>query len=67
MTLTVHENLLMGAFNRRDHSAVRAEIDEIYERFPNLAARRDDLAARCCRAASSRCSRSAARCSRRRS
>jgi branched-chain amino acid transport system ATP-binding protein len=39
MTLTVHENLLMGAFNRRDTRAVASEIDEIYQRFPNLAAR----------------------------
>ena len=40
MTLTIHENLLMGAFNRRDGKAVAAEIAGIYERFPNLAARR---------------------------
>jgi branched-chain amino acid transport system ATP-binding protein len=39
-SLTVHENLLMGAFARRDARAVRAEIDGIYQRFPNLAARR---------------------------
>jgi branched-chain amino acid transport system ATP-binding protein len=44
MTLTVHENLLMGAFNRRDSNAVAGEIEEIFERFPNLAARRDSLA-----------------------
>ena len=30
MTLTVHENLLMGAFNRRDGRAVAAEIADIY-------------------------------------
>jgi len=40
-SLTVHENLLMGAFTRSDHSTVGAEIANIYERFPNLAARRD--------------------------
>jgi branched-chain amino acid transport system ATP-binding protein len=40
MTLTIHENLLMGAFHRRDHRAVAAEIADIYDRFPNLAARR---------------------------
>jgi branched-chain amino acid transport system ATP-binding protein len=40
MSLTIHENLLMGAFNRRDPSAVAAEIADIYGRFPNLAARR---------------------------
>jgi branched-chain amino acid transport system ATP-binding protein len=40
MSLTVHENLLMGAFPRRDMAAVQAEIADIYARFPNLAARR---------------------------
>jgi branched-chain amino acid transport system ATP-binding protein len=40
MTLTVHENLLMGAFHRRDYRAIAAEIAEIYDRFPHLAARR---------------------------
>jgi branched-chain amino acid transport system ATP-binding protein len=44
MTLTVHENLLMGAFNRRIDHAVLGEINRIYDRFPNLAARRDHLA-----------------------
>jgi branched-chain amino acid transport system ATP-binding protein len=40
MSLTVHENLLMGAFARGDTRAVKTEIDGIYQRFPNLAARR---------------------------
>jgi branched-chain amino acid transport system ATP-binding protein len=44
ISLTVDENLLMGAAHRRDHAAVRAEIGRIYERFPNLAARRHNLA-----------------------
>jgi len=44
-TLTVDENLLMGACHRRDHAAVRVEIERTYQRFPNLAARRRDLAA----------------------
>jgi branched-chain amino acid transport system ATP-binding protein len=39
-SLTVEENLLMGAYARRDGAAVRAEIDAVYARFPNLAARR---------------------------
>ena len=43
-TLSVHENLLMGAFNRRVAGDVRVEIDEIYQRFPNLAARRNSPA-----------------------
>jgi branched-chain amino acid transport system ATP-binding protein len=38
--LTVHENLLMGAFTRGDTPAVETEIEDIYARFPNLAARR---------------------------
>ncbi len=44
MTLTVRENLLMGAFSRRDNGAVAAEIENVFRRFPNLAARRDSLA-----------------------
>ena len=42
VSLTVHENLQMGAYSRSDN--VDREIDDIYERFPNLAARRDMLA-----------------------
>ncbi len=41
MSLTVHENLLMGAFNRRHTAEIDREIDEIYDRFSNLKARRD--------------------------
>jgi branched-chain amino acid transport system ATP-binding protein len=44
-TLTVHENLLMGAFNRRQARSLAREIEEIYQRFPNLAARRTSAAA----------------------
>ena len=40
MSLTVEENLLMGAYARRDGAAVRSEIARLYERFPNLGARR---------------------------
>jgi branched-chain amino acid transport system ATP-binding protein len=39
-SLSVHENLLMGAYARRDARSVEAEIAAIYQRFPNLAARR---------------------------
>ena len=39
-SLSVHENLLMGAFARRVSSGIETEIAEIYARFPNLAARR---------------------------
>ncbi len=40
VSLTVHENLLLGARLRQDQGAVAAEIDAIYTRFPNLATRR---------------------------
>jgi len=40
MSLTVEENLLMGAYARRDAAAVREEIAQLYARFPNLGARR---------------------------
>lgn len=42
VSLTVHDNLLMGAYTRGDD--VSREIDAIYDRFPNLARRRDMLA-----------------------
>jgi branched-chain amino acid transport system ATP-binding protein len=43
-SLTVNENFLMGAFNRRDSEDVRRDINALYARFPNLAARRDSPA-----------------------
>lgn len=46
ISLTIEENLLLGAHLRRDAEQVRREIEAIYERFPNLAARRH-LAASC--------------------
>jgi branched-chain amino acid transport system ATP-binding protein len=40
VSMTVHENLLMGAYCRRD-TEVAADIEGVYGRFPNLAQRRD--------------------------
>lgn len=40
VSMSVHENLLMGAYCRRD-SDVQKEINAVYERYPNLAQRRD--------------------------
>jgi len=43
--LTVEENLLTGAFTRRDgKAAIKADIDMVYRYFPRLAERRDALA-----------------------
>jgi branched-chain amino acid transport system ATP-binding protein len=41
--MTVEENLLLGAYTRRDRD-VHADLVGIYERFPRLAERRDQLA-----------------------
>jgi branched-chain amino acid transport system ATP-binding protein len=43
VSLTVHDNLLLGGYTRK--ADLRPEIDAIYERFPNLAQRRDMPAA----------------------
>jgi len=40
VSMTVHENLLMGAYLRSD-AALDQDIEAIYDRFPNLAERRD--------------------------
>ena len=42
--LTVHENLLMGAYTRRDHRAIRADLEDLCEHFPILRERRNQLA-----------------------
>jgi branched-chain amino acid transport system ATP-binding protein len=39
LSLSVHENLQMGTYCRAD-AAIQRDIDAIYDRFPNLAARR---------------------------
>ncbi len=40
ISMTVHENLLMGAYLRTDADVGR-DLEAIYDRFPNLADRRD--------------------------
>lgn len=42
--LTVHENLEMGAYSRRDKEGIQADLAKTYERFPELAARKKALA-----------------------
>ena len=41
--LTVAENLEMGAYTRRDRSAIRADLARVYGLFPRLAERRRQL------------------------
>jgi len=40
VSMTVHENLQMGVYLRSDREAAR-DLDAVYDRFPNLAQRRD--------------------------
>lgn len=42
--LTVHENLIMGAYIRRDTKKIHQDLKEIYEFFPVLEDRQDQLA-----------------------
>jgi branched-chain amino acid transport system ATP-binding protein len=42
--LTVHENLTMGAYVRRDAAAVVADLERVYAHFPILADRRRQAA-----------------------
>ncbi|CAA9244445.1 MAG: Branched-chain amino acid transport ATP-binding protein LivF [uncultured Corynebacteriales bacterium] len=43
-SLTVAENLRLGAYGRKDAAAVRSDTDEWYSTFPRLAERRDQQA-----------------------
>ena len=38
---TIHENLLLGTSAREDKAGIEQDLDRIYTRFSNLAARRD--------------------------
>ena len=67
MSLTVHENLLMGAFARRDPRQIATELADIYRVVSQSRGASRTCPRPCSRAASSRCSRSAAACSRTRS
>ena len=42
--LTIEENLLMGAWHRKDHAGVRSDLAQRYALFPRLAERRRQLA-----------------------
>ncbi|HEX9324854.1 MAG TPA: ABC transporter ATP-binding protein [Xanthobacteraceae bacterium] len=42
--MSVRENLLAGAYQRRDKAGISADIERMYQRFPRLAERREQLA-----------------------
>ncbi|MFN8529501.1 MAG: ABC transporter ATP-binding protein [Anaerolineae bacterium] len=43
-TMSVYENLLIGAHRRSDAVGIKADLDKIFARFPRLAERRDQKA-----------------------
>jgi branched-chain amino acid transport system ATP-binding protein len=42
--MTVYENLLMGAYCRKDGEKIKEDIEDVFKRFPNLNARRTNPA-----------------------
>ncbi len=42
--LTVYENLMMGAYTRKDKAEIAASLSSIYEHFPRLEERKSQLA-----------------------
>ncbi len=42
--LTVYENLMMGAYTKTDKKQIKADVEEIYTRFPRLGERRNQVA-----------------------
>jgi len=42
--LTVYENLLMGAFTRKDKAEIEDTLQNVYNRFPRLKERRNQMA-----------------------
>ena len=42
--MSAHENLLAGAYQRKDGSEILADIERMYARFPRLRERREQLA-----------------------
>jgi len=42
--MSVRENLLAGAYQRKDKAGVAADVERMYERFPRLRERREQLA-----------------------
>ncbi|MEM7171610.1 MAG: ABC transporter ATP-binding protein [Pseudomonadota bacterium] len=42
--LSVTENLLLGAFTRDDQTAIRQDLESVFDRFPRLKERRNQMA-----------------------
>lgn len=44
--MTIFENLMMGAYLRKDKSEIKRDLDEVFDCFPRLRERRSQLAGR---------------------
>ena len=42
--LTVYDNLLLGAYTRKDKKAIEADMEKVFEQFPRLKERRRQMA-----------------------
>lgn len=42
--LTVEENLVLATYNRKDHSQVKKDMEDVYQQFPRLAERKKQAA-----------------------
>ena len=42
--LTVFDNLLMGAYTKKDNKKVKEDIESVYDRFPRLKERKNQIA-----------------------
>jgi branched-chain amino acid transport system ATP-binding protein len=42
--MSVHENLLAGAYQRNDKAAIAADLERMYDRFPRLRERHEQMA-----------------------
>ncbi len=45
LEMTAHENLVMGAYTRRDRAGVAADLERVFELFPDLKIRTGQMAA----------------------
>lgn len=42
--LTVYDNLLMGAYTKKDNKKIKEDIESVYDRFPRLKERKNQIA-----------------------
>lgn len=43
-SLSVYQNLMLGAYTRKDRDSIRSTLENVYQRFPRLRERRNQIA-----------------------